>query len=201
MGNVNIATPINMLVTLPEKPKSTWREQIPTLTHAYHCTRNNATDFSPYYLMFGRKPCLPIDILFGTNTADLKGNTSTKYIENLKWRIEWAYKTANEVVKKEQEWNKQHYNHKVRCAQLKVGDKVLLKWTAFKGKNKIWDRWENAIYEVIEQSLGRVPVFKIKPREGDDKSKVVHRNLLLHYSLILQIIPVNRILSLWLIKL
>ena len=57
------ATLINMLGTLPEKPKSTWREQIPTLIHAYNCTRNNVTDFSPYYLMFGRKPCLPIDIL------------------------------------------------------------------------------------------------------------------------------------------
>ena len=76
------------------------------LVHAYNCTRNNATDFSAYYLMFGRKPCLPIDILFGTNTADLKGGTSTKYVENLKWRIEWAYKTANGVVKKEQEWHK-----------------------------------------------------------------------------------------------
>ena len=53
--------------------------------------------------MFGRKPHLPIYILFGTNTAELKGNTYTKYVENLKQRLEWAYKTANEVVKKEQE--------------------------------------------------------------------------------------------------
>ena len=64
------------------------------------------TDFSPYYLMFGWKPGLPIDTLFGTNTSDLKGNTRTKYVENLKWRIELAYKTANEVVKKKQEQNK-----------------------------------------------------------------------------------------------
>ena len=129
--------------------------------------------------MFGRKTCLPIDILFGTNTADLKGNTSTKYVENLKWRIEWAYKTENEFVKKEQEWNKWHYDCKVRWAQLKVGDKVLLKCTAFKGKHKIQDRWKNAIYEVLEQPLGKISVFKIKSMEGDDKMKVVHRNLLL----------------------
>ena len=77
------ATLIDMLGTLPEKPKCTWTEQFPTLGHAYNCTKNNATDFSPCYLMFGRKPCLPIDILLGTNTADLKGNTSTKYVENL----------------------------------------------------------------------------------------------------------------------
>ena len=96
-------TLINMLGTLPEKPKSSWREHIPTLVHAYNCTRNNVTDFSLYYLMFGRKPCLPIDIIFGTNTAELKGNTSTKYIENLNRGLQWAYKTVNKVVKREQE--------------------------------------------------------------------------------------------------
>ena len=41
----------------------------------------------------------------------------------------------------------------------KVGDKVLLKCTAFKGKHKIWDRWENAIYEIIEHPLDKIPVF------------------------------------------
>ena len=116
-----------MLGTLPEKPKSTWREQVPKLVHVYNCPKSNVTDSIPYYLMFGRKPCLPIDILYGTNTAELKGNTSTKYV----------YKTANEVVKKEQEQIKQYYDWKIRCPKLRVGDKVLLKHTAFKGKHKI----------------------------------------------------------------
>ena len=34
--------------------------------------------------------------------------------------------------------------------------------------------------EIIEQPLGKIPVFfKIKSMEGDDKTKVMHRNLLL----------------------
>ena len=77
------ATLINMLGTLLEKAQSTCREQATTLVHAYNCTRKNATGFSPYYLIFGRKPCLPMDLCFGTDTADLRGN-STTYIENLK---------------------------------------------------------------------------------------------------------------------
>ena len=85
--------------TLPENPKSAWREQVPTLVHAYNCTRNNVTDFSPYYLMFDRKPCLSIDIPFSINTIEFKGNSNTKYVDNLKWGLEWAYKTTNEVVK------------------------------------------------------------------------------------------------------
>ena len=63
--------------------------------------------------------------------------------------------------------------------KLKVGAKILLKHTAFKGKHKIQDQWENTIYEFIEQPLGKIPVFKIQSMEGDDVTKVVHRNLLL----------------------
>ena len=72
-----------MLGTLPEKPKSTWRKQVPTLVLAYNCTRNNAMGFSPYYLMSGCKQHLPIDLIFGTNAANLKGSGIT-YIKQLK---------------------------------------------------------------------------------------------------------------------
>ena len=74
--------------------------------------------------MLGHKPCLPIDLIFGTNLADLKGNHTT-CIENLKKRMAWAYEIANDVVQKEQEWNKQHYDCKIRCMKLMVGDTVL----------------------------------------------------------------------------
>ena len=106
------ATLISMLGTLPKKPKSIWKEQVPTLVHAYNCTRNNATGFSPYYLMFGCKPHLPIDLIFGTNLTDLKGNPIT-YIENLKKKLAWAYKTVNDIIQKEQEKKKQHNDCKI----------------------------------------------------------------------------------------
>ena len=135
-------TLFSMLRTLPQKPKSTWREQVPTLVHAYNCIRNSVAGFSPYYLMFGCKPHLPIDLIFGTNLADLKGNHIT-YIENLKKRMAWAYETANDIIQKEQERNKQHYDCRIRCAQLMIGDTVLLQCNAYKGKYKIQDQWEN----------------------------------------------------------
>ena len=55
-----------------------------------------------------------------------------------------------------------------------VGDKVLLRCTAFKGKHKILDHWEHIIYEVVEQPLGEIPVFKIQSMEDNDKVKIVH---------------------------
>ena len=63
--------------------------------------------------------------------------------------------------------------------KLKVGDKVLLKCTVFKGKHKIEDMWENTIYEVVKQPIVKMPVFKVESMEGDSNMKVVHWNLLL----------------------
>ena len=150
-----------MLGTLPKKPKSTLRKQVPTLVHAYNCTRNIAMGFSPHYLLFGCKLHLPFDLIFGTNMADLKGSSNT-YMENLKKRMAWAYQTANDVIKKEQERNKQCYDCKVQCTKILIGGEVLLWHTAYKGKHKIKDHWEDNIYEDVDQPFKNMSVFKIK---------------------------------------
>ena len=43
-----------------------------------------------------------------------------------------------------------------------VGDTVLLQCSAYKGKHKIQDQWENTIYEVIEQAFKNIPNLNIK---------------------------------------
>ena len=63
--------------------------------------------------------------------------------------------------------------------KLMVGDKVLLRCTAFKGKHKIQDHWEDTVYEVVEQPFKNMSVFKIKSCGGDNRVKMVHRKLLL----------------------
>ena len=85
-----------------------------TLTHAYTCTRNNATGFSPYFLMYGRQPLLPIDIEFGVFTLHVTGVATQKYVQMLKHRLEWAYNKAREVSSKEAERSKRRYDWKVR---------------------------------------------------------------------------------------
>ena len=48
---------------------------------------------------------LPNDLIIGRNAADLKGSSIT-YVESLKKRMAWAYKTSHDDIKKEQERNK-----------------------------------------------------------------------------------------------
>ncbi len=54
-----------MLKTLTETQKSNWTELLNKLIFAYNSTRCEVTRFSPFYLLFGHLPRLPVDLLFG----------------------------------------------------------------------------------------------------------------------------------------
>ena len=57
-------TLLGMIGSLNLSEKHRWQDWVSTLTHAYNCTRCDSTGFSPYYLMFGHVPHLPIDIKY-----------------------------------------------------------------------------------------------------------------------------------------
>ena len=59
-----------------------------------------------------------------------------------------------------------------------IGDLVLVKKTAWKGKHKIQDRWESDEYQIIEQPTPGIPVYKVKCMAGG-RTRVLHCNLLL----------------------
>ena len=59
------STLLNMLGTLEPSQKVDWKSHLGSLVHAYNCTKHDTTGFSPYYLMFGRHPRIPVDLVLG----------------------------------------------------------------------------------------------------------------------------------------
>ena len=57
-------TLISMRGTLEEDKKKNWKQFLAPLVHAYNCIRHESTGYSPYQLLFGREPRLPVDIAF-----------------------------------------------------------------------------------------------------------------------------------------
>ena len=172
-------TLLNMLGTLTPEQKKDWKSHVPALVHAYNCTRNTATGFSPYFLLFGREPRLPVDVEFGLQRGGQKGSPGeSNYISQLKKRLQFAYRKAKRVAQKQQARHRGLYNLRCRGATLSVGDLVLVKQTAWKGRHKIQDRWEDREYQVVDQPTPGIPVYTVKSLVGG-QTKVLHRNLLL----------------------
>ena len=84
------STLIGMLVTLPPLHKSDWKGSIGALVHAYNCSQNSATGFSPYFLVYGRQHHLPIDFALGLDPNLVALPTSTKYVQKIRECIRWA---------------------------------------------------------------------------------------------------------------
>ena len=59
-------TIIRMIGKLEEDRKARWSEHLPELLMAYNATRPAVTGYSPYYLLFSRRPRIPVDYLFPT---------------------------------------------------------------------------------------------------------------------------------------
>ena len=59
-------TIIRMIDKFEEDKKACWSEHLPELLLAYNTTCPAVTGYSPYYLLFGRRPRILVDYLFPT---------------------------------------------------------------------------------------------------------------------------------------
>ena len=167
-----------MLGTLTPEQKD-WKSHVTALVHAYNCTRNATTGFSLYYLLFGRESRLPVDVEFGLQRGSQSGSPGeSNYISQIRRRLRFAHKKAKHMTQMQQAKHRELYDLKCRGVTLDVGDLVLVKQTAWKGRHKIQDRWESGEYQVVGQPTPGVPVYSMKSIAGG-KTKVIHRNLLL----------------------
>ncbi len=95
-------TILGMLKTLDESKKSKWKDSLNIVTHAYNCTKNSATGFSPYLLMYGRHPILPIDLILKTERERKQPTTHKDYLKKIKDIMQEAYKLAQRSSQKQQ---------------------------------------------------------------------------------------------------
>ena len=83
------------------------------MVHAYNCLRQDTTGYSPYYLMFGREPKLPVDLMFGIGPND-KTKSTSEYIKRLRLSLKKAYNLAPRNLSTGRDKQEQQYNKKVK---------------------------------------------------------------------------------------
>ena len=167
-------TLISMLRTLSDEQKLNWKDHLSSLVFSYNCCRHDSTGYSPFYLMFGRSPKLPIDIYLGIQD----GESGSRTIDLVKKNLDTAFKIARGAAKKAREKQCKLYNRKVRGSEVSVGDYVLIRNVGLKGKHKLANKWLPMLHVVKEQPNRDIPVFVVRPEDGS-RDKILHRNMLL----------------------
>ena len=168
-------TLLDMLGTLDNDKKADWKKYVAPLVFAYNSIPHESTQYSPYQLMFGRKPKLPIDTVFENARQEPASSTTIDYLKDLEEKIRVSREIVEENIKKAQSKHQKYYNRKAKNTRIDIGDSVLVKRVAFDGKHKIQDRYEEGVYEVVDQPRPELPVYRVKL---GDRIRTLHRNLL-----------------------
>ncbi len=167
----------SMIRALPPRSKEKWSQLLQTLTFAYNCTAHESTGYAPFYLMFGRIPKLPVDVMFGNAERDCDVVDYDKYVRRLKDDLKEALTIAQRNVEASQQRQTELYNQRTKGCNIELGDQVLLANKGERGKRKLADRWESTPYRVVALNP-QCHIYRIRnTRTGQEKT--VHRNLLL----------------------
>ena len=166
-----------MIGKLEVEEKPDWPTLLPSLTHAYNCTRSAITGYSPHYLMFGRRPRMPVDLIFPTLPQTSEFREVDAYVAKIHTNLQASLRSVEEQNQKEADRQKRSYDRRAHAVSLEAGDQVLVKVGSIKGKHKVHDRWESTQYDVEGPIADGVPVYVVRHPSSGDK-KTLHRNRL-----------------------
>ena len=175
-------TIIRMIGKLEEDRKACWLEHLPELLMAYNATCSAVTGYSPYYLLFGRRPRIPVDYLFPTLRDSPHQTKMEVSVAAMQKRLKEAFTVVRCLTSEEVARQCCYYDRKAGAVALQPGDVVMVRTDGFVGKQKVKDRWEDGHF-IVESQLEDWPVYKVKCPTSDDRQKpkyrILHRNCLL----------------------
>jgi transposase InsO family protein len=173
-------TLLGMLRTLPHDHKSDWRNYVNKMVHAYNCTRNDSTGYSPFFLLFGRTPRLPVDLIFQLADNTSGYSSRSDYVRNWAGRMNEAYRIASQNSRKSKAYAKRHHDRQPCSAVLQPGDRVLVRNLGERGgPGKLRSYWEDKVHIVTKRMSPDSPVYEVVSEDREGRIRRLHRNLLL----------------------
>jgi transposase InsO family protein len=98
-----------------------WDKLVPAVLFSYRCSTNDATGFSPYYLLHGKEPRLPDDLLF--DPVEEKVEFVADYVDNLQSNLKSAFRLARAQQYAAAVGNRDRATEKTR-PDFKLGDQL-----------------------------------------------------------------------------
>uniref|UniRef100_A0A8P4KLL6 Gypsy retrotransposon integrase-like protein 1 n=1 Tax=Dicentrarchus labrax TaxID=13489 RepID=A0A8P4KLL6_DICLA len=167
----------NLLRTLPVSRKRDWHVCLPQVLYCYNTTPHQSTRESPFFLMFGQEPRLPIDFLLGRVESPVGGSIH-EWVQEHQARLQVAFEGARERLKHAADRRKRVHDQHVRDLPLQEGQLVYLRDLSTRGPQKIRDRWSSVKYRVLRMPKEGGAVYTIAPMDNETKVRQVHRTRL-----------------------
>ena len=130
---------IRMIGKLEEDRKACWSEHLPELLLAYNATCSAVTGYSPYYLLFGRRPRIPVDYLFPTLRDSPHQTKMEVSVAAMQKRLKEAFTVARHLTSEEVARQCRYYDRKAGAVALQPRDVVMVHTNGFVGKRKVKD--------------------------------------------------------------
>lgn len=163
----------DLLRSLPPEKKKRWPQHLPQVLFAYNTTAHSSTGYSPYELMFGRKPHLPIDSLLGVPEEEEPAESLDDWVKEHQARLRSTYRFAQQHLEKAAE-QRIHQQPQPNAAPLPVGS-IVFRLNHVLGRNKIQDTWASTPYRVMRCLDDSGRVYTIRPIDGQGLEKNVNR--------------------------
>ena len=181
-----------LLRTLSTQKKKRWPDYLAELTYAYNATPHKSTGYSTFYLLFGREPKLPIDIIFGHNQEE--GHISVgDWLESHELRMADSICRACTYLEKQALSRLKRVNKHRKELPIRIGTRVFLR-NRVKGRNKIQDLWDPTPYKVIERP-NQGQVYKVRPADGFGPTRTINRADILDSKELCPMYDVNKLPS------
>ena len=162
-----------LIKSLNQKNRKQWPDLLPHLVFIYNSTPHSITRFTPYFLMFGRQPTVPLDQLIN-NT---RGNWNEDAVARQAKLLREAHKVAKDRLTRAAAASKRRYDKRAHASPLPVGSRVLLKRCAFTGRHKLSDKYGDHQYIIIERNRDG-DLYAIRSSFGGTK-RWVNRKMLI----------------------
>ena len=119
-------TLLSMIGTLTNEKKKAWPKYLADLVLAYNSSTHESTGYSPYFMMFGRQPRLPIDVAMGITLDD----DADDFVKSQQEIFHTAYNIASKKIHEAGSKQKKYYDKgrsKKASDILTLGTQVLVK--------------------------------------------------------------------------
>ncbi|XP_060780518.1 uncharacterized protein LOC132888512 [Neoarius graeffei] len=123
----------NLLRTIPTTRKHDWVSCLPQVVYCYNTTPHPTTGESPYFLMFGREPTLPIDFLLGRVPEPVPGTVQNWILEH-QTRLRLAFQGARDRLVAAADRRKDRHDGQVQEGPLREGQLVYMRDHSVRGR-------------------------------------------------------------------